>query len=102
MYQPLLPSRVFRRITPRWRLGIIAIGLSTLPAFAANPTVTSFTPQFGAPGSSVTISGTNFSTTASADTVTFGGVAGTVTAAAPQQLTVTVPSGALSGVVGVT
>ena len=58
----------------------------------AQPTITSFSPTSGAAiGSSITIAGTGFSTTLSNNTVWFGGVKGTVTAATTTQITVTVP-----------
>ena len=56
------------------------------------PTITSFTPASGAAiGGNITINGSNFSTTTANNTVWFGGVKGTVTAATASQLTVTVP-----------
>jgi len=58
------------------------------------PTITSFTPTFGPVGTSVTISGTNFSTTAANNIVWFGAVKATVISATSTQLTVTVPTGA--------
>ncbi len=67
-----------------------------------SPTITSFTPTSGVVGTTVIITGTNFSTTASANTVTFNGIAATVTAATATQLTVTVPTGATTGKIVVT
>ncbi len=64
-------------------------------------TITSFTGS-GAVGSSITITGTNFSTVAANNTVTINGVTAIVTAATATTLTVTVPSGATSGVIAVT
>lgn len=66
-------------------------------ATSSNPTITSFTPASGVVGATVTITGTNFSTTTTNNTVTFNGVAATVTAATATQLTVTVPTGATTG-----
>ena len=60
------------------------------------PTISSFTPTTGNLGSSITITGTNFHTTAASNTVKFGGSGGTaaaVTAATATSLTVTVPGG---------
>jgi endoglucanase len=65
------------------------------------PTITSVNPTSALPGASVTITGTNFSTTANANTVTFGSATGTVTAASATSLTVTVPNVA-AGTVNVT
>lgn len=55
------------------------------------------TPAQGVVGETVTISGTGFSTTASADKVKFNGTAATVSAATALSLTVKVPTGATSG-----
>ena len=57
------------------------------------PTITSFTPTSGAVGSTVTLTGTNFSTTSANNIVYFGGVKATVTAATATQLIVNVPLG---------
>ena len=64
--------------------------------------IISFSPASGPIGTTVTISGTGFSTTPSQDTVTFNGTAATVTSATTTQLVVTVPSGATTGAIGVT
>jgi len=63
-------------------------------SFGQAPTFTSFTPASGAIGSSVTITGTNFNTTANQNIVFFGATKATVTAANATSLTVTVPIGA--------
>ncbi len=55
------------------------------------PTITSFSPSNGEVGSSVTITGTGFSTTASNNVVYFGSVKATVTASSSTSITVTVP-----------
>lgn len=68
---------------------------------AAQPTVTSFSPTAGVPGSTVVITGTNFNTTAGNNAVFFNGARGAVTAASTTQLTVTVPAGARSGFIDV-
>ena len=66
------------------------------------PTITSFSPQSGAVGTAVTITGTNFSTTANENTVTFhDGILATVTDATATTLTVTVPTGAETGKIAV-
>lgn len=66
------------------------------------PHITSFAPATGAVGTTVTITGTNFSTTVANNTVMFNGVVATVTAATSTQLTVTVPTGASTGTITVT
>ncbi len=58
------------------------------------PIVSSFTPISGNIGSSITITGTDFSSTAANNIVFFGSVKGTVTAASSTSLIVTVPAGA--------
>ncbi|WP_333820050.1 IPT/TIG domain-containing protein [Ohtaekwangia sp.] len=63
------------------------------------PAVLSFDPSSGngADGTTVTISGVNFSTTPANNTVMFNGVEAEVTAATNRSLTVVVPEGATSG-----
>jgi hypothetical protein len=63
------------------------------------PGVLSFDPSSGngADGTTVTISGVNFSTTPANNTVMFNGVKAEVTAATNRSLTVVVPKGATSG-----
>jgi hypothetical protein len=58
------------------------------------PTITSISPLAAAPGGSMTITGTNFSTVAANNTVYFGAAKGTVTNATSTSLQVTVPLGA--------
>ncbi len=58
------------------------------------PIVSSFTPISGNIGSSITITGSDFSSTAANNIVFFGSVRGNVTAASATSLTVTVPAGA--------
>ena len=60
----------------------------------AQPTITSFSPTSGPVGTSVTITGTNFSPTPSNNIVFFGAVKANVTAASGTSLTVAVPTGA--------
>jgi hypothetical protein len=72
----------------------LVIGVFTTGSLSSQiPMVTSFTPTSGPVGSSVTIAGTNFSTTASNNIVWFGAVKANVTAATPTSLSVTVPTG---------
>ncbi len=56
----------------------------------------------GAPSSSITITGSGFSNVPSENIVKFNGVAATVTSTSPNSLTVTVPSGATTGLVSIT
>ena len=64
-------------------------------------TIFSFTPQQGGPLSTVTISGQGFSSTLTANTVRFNGVAATVLSATSTMLVVMMPATATSGPVSV-
>ena len=64
--------------------------------------VIDFTPRRGAIGTSVTIYGTGFSTTAGANTVKFNGITATITSVTATQMIVTVPPGATTGLINVT
>jgi IPT/TIG domain len=71
------------------------------------PTITSFTPTFGPVGTSVTITGTNFSGTVggvnfTTTGVTFNNVAATFVVNSATQITATVPSTATTGPIRVT
>ena len=61
-----------------------------------------FTPNAGPVGTQVQIYGTGFSTTPANNAVTFNGTAATVSASTANRLTVTVPTGATTGAIGVT
>lgn len=69
----------------------LLLGVNCL--YAQAPVITSFSPTSGATNSSITISGSNFNTTAAHNHVFFGTVKATVTAATSSSLTVTVPDG---------
>jgi hypothetical protein len=66
------------------------------------PVITSFNPNSGTAGSTVTINGANFSANSADNIVRFGEVQANVTAATTTQLTVTVPSGATTQTICVT
>jgi hypothetical protein len=66
------------------------------------PTITSLTPTSGPVGGSVTIAGTNFGSSQSGSTVTFGSVQATPSAWSATSITVPVPTGASTGSVIVT
>ncbi len=66
------------------------------------PTITSFTPTSGPVGTTVTITGTNFSTAPANNTVTFNGTTAVVTASTATSITTTVPTGAATGKISVT
>ena len=69
---------------------------------SSNPTIASFTPANGLIGTTVTITGTNFSTTPSGNTVAFNGIAATVVSSTTTQIVTTVPPGATTGPITVT
>ncbi|NNE75998.1 MAG: hypothetical protein HKN31_02880, partial [Pricia sp.] len=66
------------------------------------PNITAIEPTSGMAGAEVTFTGTNFGSTASANTVTFNGVTATVNSASATQLIAVVPANATTGVVAVT
>lgn len=74
-------------LTDNERNAGILIGLRR----ASAPTITSFTPANGCPGSSVTINGSNLS---SASSVTIGGVAATITSSICSSITATIGASA--------
>ena len=96
----------FRREFPRFRTVASAFAinlyLTSAPAFAQTPTVTSISPTSGNVGTTVTITGTNFDATAANNTVFFGATEATVSAASATSLSVTVPSGATFAPIQVT
>ncbi|MGE0588000.1 MAG: IPT/TIG domain-containing protein [Cyclobacteriaceae bacterium] len=65
------------------------------------PTIVSFDPPQGSPGTTVTITGTNFSTTAIENVVQFNGITATVTASTSTTITTSVPAGASTGSISV-
>jgi len=62
-----------------------------------SPEITSVSPSSGLPGESIAITGKNFSTTPTDNTIKFNGLAATVTASSSTSLTVTVPAEATTG-----
>ena len=71
-------------------------------AGSPTPTISGFSPSSGAPGTVVTITGTNFIPSLTGQTVTFSNIAGTVTNATSTSITAVVPSHALTGTIKVT
>ena len=71
----------------------ISVLRNTILTTTLPPVITSFTPTSGPSGTTVTITGTNFNTTAASNIVWFGAVQATVTAATSTSLSVTVPIG---------
>ncbi len=69
---------------------------------APAPTISGISPASGTEGSTITITGTNFKTLASANTVKFNGLQATVSTASTTALQVIAPVGGSTGVVSVT
>ena len=69
---------------------------------ATGPTIAGFTPTVGVAGTGVTITGTNFETTALDNRVKFNGTSAVVSAATATSISTSVPVGATSGRVSVT
>jgi|GEM_PF-1511290 len=70
------------------------LGFAVKFCTAQVPQINSFTPLYGETGTTVTISGNNFSSNSLSNIVYFGAVRANVTAASPGSITVTVPYGA--------
>lgn len=89
--------------------GTILVTVNSLTAISASnftvttppPTISSFTPASGIVGTTVTIAGTNFSTTLANNNVSFNGAAATIIAATSTSITTTVPAGATTGTISV-
>lgn len=79
-----------------------ATAISSVKNMIFQPTVIGMTPTTGLTGTTVTITGTNFSVNAASNTVKFNRILATVTAATATSLTVTVPTGATTGTISVT
>ncbi len=73
---------------------LVLFSVNSQNIFAQVPQITSFSPASGPIGTVVTISGSNFSSTAASNIVYFGAVRAFVTTATSTSLTVTCPSGA--------
>src|SRR6266849_1381911 len=81
---------------------LLAVFLIPATLYAANPTITSLTPNSGAVGASVTIAGSNFGATQGTSTVTFNGTTATATSWSATSIVAVVPTGATTGNVVVT
>ena len=80
----------------------ISVTLATVAPAPTAPTITTFSPSSGAVGTSVTITGTNFSSTLSSNTVKFNGTTATLSSGTTTQLVAVVPTGATTGKISVT
>ena len=81
----------------------VTAGHTISATFAASPVpqVTSLSAYAGAPGTTITITGTDFGASEGSNVITFGGVTTTALTWSDTQITVLVPVGALEGYVGV-
>jgi hypothetical protein len=77
----------------------VTLGLVQIEGATSAPTITSFSPTSGPVGSSVTITGTNFT---GATSVKFNGVTATFIVNSATKITATVPTGATTGPISVT
>ena len=82
-------------------LSFLSLIILTGSLFGQVPTITSFSPSSAEVGDAVTITGTNFSTTASDNIIYFGGIKATVNSATANSLNVTVPSGSTHDAISV-
>ncbi len=93
--------------TIKYSLLMILAALITLSGCKKNnpvpaPVINAISPSSGVAGIAVTINGSNFNTSASANTVKFNGAAAVVTSATSGTLIVTAPAGGSTGTVTVT
>jgi hypothetical protein len=92
---------MLRTLIPGKFIFLFVPALFALHLFA-QPTITAFKPASAPIGTTITITGTNFSGTASSNIVFFGAVQASVSAATSTSLTVTVPKGATYQPISVT
>ncbi len=71
--------------------------ISVLVPLPTSPSLSSVSPSSGAPGTVVTIAGSNLGTAPSGSSVTFNGVAATATSWSPTSIVAPVPAGASTG-----
>ena len=99
------PFSITATVPPNAITGKIAVTTTGGTAFSSTnftvpgPTITSFSPTSGVPGTIVTINGTDL---AEVSSVKFNGLVASFTVLSPTQLTATVPAGATSGRITVT
>lgn len=84
----------FGRVIWKYCVGVVLAVCASFIVQAQQPVINSFSPASGQVGSTVIISGSGFSTTASANIVYFGPVKARVNLATATALNVTIPAGA--------
>ncbi len=82
--------------------GTSCSGTDAVVATRQGPIIVKFSPMSGPTGTTVTISGTNFSSTPASNAVKFHGTSSVVTKSTVTSLTTTVPAGATTGTVSLT
>jgi hypothetical protein len=90
----LSPLNILAGKEAKSRITLVAVFFLAVLQSYGQPAISSFTPASGTVGTTVTITGTNFSPTAANNLVYFGVAKATVTAASATSLTVTAPGGA--------
>lgn len=96
----VLSSLTIIRIYTQWQFagnirgGLDNVVLNVHAAAPPTPVITSFTPAKAIPGNNITITGTDFGTTAAANVVYFGGVKGVIQSASQTQIVVKIPTSA--------
>jgi hypothetical protein len=93
-----MTARTFFRLAPTMLLTLFAV-LALATNSQATTTITNISPSFGTVGTTVTIYGSSFG--ASTGTVKFNGTSATVGTWSTTKITVTVPTGATTGLVTV-
>lgn len=83
------------------RYVLLLLLFTTAKALAQIPTINSFTPQTGVVGTTVTLSGTGFNSSAANNVVFFGGVKASVKSATNNSITVNVPAGSQNSPISV-
>jgi Concanavalin A-like lectin/glucanases superfamily/IPT/TIG domain len=106
--RPILLSALATSMVLSFILFLSSCKKDETPPAPTPPTITSFSPTSGngpvagGTGTLVTITGSNFSTTAASNQIKFNGTAATTASATATQLTATVPQGATTGKITVT
>lgn len=80
---------------------VISVFRNTIATAAGAPTITSFSPTNGSIGTTVTITGTNFSATPINNSVRFNGIIATVVSSTTTSITTIAPSGATTGPISI-
>jgi hypothetical protein len=75
----------------------LASNTITFTVTVPSPSITSLSPTSGTEGAVITIAGANFGATQGTSTVTFNGIAATVTSWSATSIVVTIPTGATTG-----